>query len=160
MPDEKQVATEKQVRTNIDVALHEEMTRAARRLGLHIKDFVAEAIKAKLGKLDVDLRCKRLSAENTTLSAEKEQFRDTRDTALQRVETAEKRVSEIRAECDRLAQNNTSLTIERDAAREERDTFRAKFEESVESIGKLEADLKAYKERGFWDRVFNRKATA
>lgn len=154
--------TEKQVRTNIDVQLHEKMTRASRRLGITKKDFVAQAIAAKLGKFDVDLRCKRLSAENTTMSVEKEQFRNERDAARQQIDTAEKRVSEIRTECDRLERDNTSLTTERDtarderdAARKERDKFKSKHEEAVEAIGKLQAELKAHEERGFLERVFN-----
>ena len=150
------MSDEKQVRANIDPKLDAEMTRAARRLGIHKKDFVALAIQAKLDKFDVDLRCKRLSAENTTMSAEKERLRDERDTALQQIAIAEKRVSEIRTECDRLERDKTSVTTERDAARAERDKFKAKHEEAVEAIGKLEADLEVHQNRGLLDRVFNR----
>lgn len=81
MVREKQIATLKQVRANIDPNLDEKMTRAARQLGIHKKAFVADAIKAKLGKFDVDFLCKTLRAEKITLSVEKEQFRKERDAA-------------------------------------------------------------------------------
>ena len=119
------MADEKQVRTNIDPELHEEMTRASRRLGIHKKEFVAQAIQAKLGKFDVDFTCKTLRAENTTMSVEKEQFR-----------------------------------TERDEARQQRDHFKGKHEEAKEAVAKLEADLEAHQQRGFWDRVFNRPRNA
>ena len=114
----------KQIGANIDAELDVELTKAARRLGMHKKDFIAEAIKAKLGKFDVDFECKTLRAEKDTLKVEKER-----------------------------------LESERDAARQERDTFKGKHEEAQESIGKLEADLEAYRNRGFWDRVLNREVS-
>ena len=55
----------KQVRANITQKLHAEMTRAARRLGIHLKDFIEQAIEAKLGKFDVDMECKKLRTPAT-----------------------------------------------------------------------------------------------
>lgn len=114
------MADEKQIRTNIDPELHEEMTTATQRLNLTQKEFLKQAIEAKLGKFDVDHKYKTLQAENATLSLEKEQFRK-----------------------------------ERDEARRQRDHFKAKHEDAQEAIEKLESDLKAHRNRGLLDRVFN-----
>ena len=147
------MANEKQVRANIDPDLHEEMTRAARRLGITLKEFAAQAFKAKLGKFDVDFTCKTLRAENTTLSVEKKQFRKERNEAHKQLATAENQTSQLKTECDRLEVDKSTLTYERDEALKQRDHFKGKHEEAQEAIGKLEADLKAYRERGWLDRL-------
>ena len=152
MADEKQ---EKQVRANIDPQLDEELTRAARRLGIHKKDFVAEAIKAKLGKFDVDFECKKLRAENTTLNSENKQLKEERDAVNEKVATAEKQASELKEEADRLERENTTMKTQRDDAVRQRDHFKSKFEEAEEAVAKLESDLDAMKGRGLLERVFN-----
>ena len=149
------MADEKQVRANIDSQLNEELTRAARRLGIHKKDYIAEAIKAKLGKFDVDFTCKTLRAENTTLSVEKEKFRSERDEARQKLEVSENQASELKEEADRFGRENTDMRTQRDDAVRQRDHFKSKFEEAKEAAAKLEADLEAMKGRSLLDRIFN-----
>ena len=117
----------KQVRANISPKLHGAMTRAARRLGIAYKDFIQQAIEAKLGEFDVALECKKLRACNTTLSVEKEQFRKERDEA-------------------RDARN---------AACQERDTFKAKAEEKASELAVCEDKIRLLLDRGLWDRVRN-----
>ena len=151
------MTAEKQVRTNVAPELHEEMTRASRRLGITKKEFLKQAIQAKLGKFDVDLRCKRLSAENTTLSVEKEQFRTERDEARQQIEHIQLEMTNERDDGQKAL---AKAEKERDEARQQRDRFKVKMEEAQESIVKLEADLEAHQNRGVWDRLLNRKVTA
>ena len=154
---------EKQVRTNISTELHGKVTRAARRLGKTMKEYLANALQEKHDRFDADLQIKRLRACNTTLSAEKEQFRKERNTAQQKLQEQIRKTSGLPEECDRLERAKTSLMSERDEARHERnaacqqrDHFKGKYEEANASVAKLEADLDAHKRRGFWDRVFNR----
>ena len=156
------MADAKQVRANIKPKIHGEMIRAARRLGMHIKDFIEQAILAKLGEFDVHLECKKLRACNTTLSVEKEQFRSERDAANRELQEATRQVGELQDECDKLDRENILLTSERDetrdarsAALQERDTFKAKSEENASALAVCEEKIELLLDRGLCDRIVN-----
>ena len=149
------MADEKQVRANITPKLHGEMIRAARRLGIHIKDFIAQAIKAKLGEFDVHVECNKLRAANAKLSEEKHKLRKQLDTAQRGLQESTRQVSDLRDECDRLDREITSLKTECDAARSQRNTFKAKAEEKVSELEVCEGKIRMLLNRGLWDRVRN-----
>ena len=48
------------------------------------------------------------------------------------------------------------IRLQTHAARRQRDTFKAKYEAAQEKLAVAEAKLKAFQERGFFARLFNR----
>ena len=121
----------KQLKARVSDDIRKEVDAACNALNITQQGFVEQAVLAKLCKIDVDIRAHRLSAENATLSVEREQFRVEKDTAID----ASKRI-----------------TGERDNAQGERDHYEKQYEDAQKQLTQARADLDAYKGRGFLAR--------
>ena len=65
----------KQLKARVSDNIRKEVDAACDALKITKQNFVEQAVLAKLCKIDVDIRAHRLSAENTTLSVERQQFK-------------------------------------------------------------------------------------
>ena len=125
----------KQLKARVSDNIRKEVDAACDALKITKQNFVEQAVLAKLCKIDVDIRAHRLSAENTTLSVERQQFKAEKNTAIE---------------------ESKRLTIERDNAQGERNHYEKQYEDSQKKLAQARADLDAYKGRGFLARVVNK----
>ena len=125
----------KQLKARVSDNIRKEVDAACDALKITKQNFVEQAVLAKLCKIDVDIRAHRLSAENTTLSVERQQFKAEKNTAIE---------------------ESKRLTGERDNAQGERNHYEKQYEDSQKKLAQARADLDAYKGRGFLARVVNK----
>ena len=132
----------KRVETTVGMSVHEQMTRAANRLGISKKQFIADAIHKCLDELSVHQKCSELREENLSLSKEKSELLLLKNDLIK--------------QCDRAVSDHNAAKMEIDELLQREKALQQLVEGYQKDYITLKKRVSLYENRGLFARIFNR----
>ena len=168
------MSDDKKIYTRIDSKLYEQMTEVVEKRGITKKQFIADAICNALDEIDIHHRkvnapdgqvrslsekCKKLSAENMTLVAEKAQLCSERDAVQNDLAEAHKDIERLKDSYAAAVDEGNAEYAELEAkikfVEGKLNESKCAYRVSVESRSQAEDRMERYKKRGLFARIFN-----